>query len=46
MVWILDSEQEWEITVSVQKCRDGRMWDVQLKQTSDIMYISDLSKPF
>lgn len=46
MVWILDSEQEWEITVSVQKCRDGRMWEIRLKQTSDIMYISDLSKPF
>lgn len=49
MVWILDSEWEWEITVSVQKCRDGRMWDIRLNQTSDIMLISNKplpTKPF
>lgn len=47
MVRILDSETEWRLTVSIQKCRDGRMWDVELSQISDIMLITNLnSKPF
>jgi len=49
MIWILDKvEETWDrITVSVQKCRDWRIWDVDLIQISDIMRIVDLpSKPF
>ena len=49
MIWILDKDDEtWDkIQVSVQKCRDGRIWDITLKQISDIMRIIDLpSKPF
>lgn len=49
MVWILDKVDEtWDrITVSVQKCRDWRIWDIELLQISDIMLIKDLpSKPF
>lgn len=51
MVWILDKEDEtWnKIQVSIQKCRDGRIGDVELMQMSDIMKISDLptkTKPF
>lgn len=49
MIWILDkAEETWDrITVSVQKCRDWRIWDVDLIQISDIMRIVDLpSKPF
>lgn len=49
MVWILDKADEtWDrITVSVQKCRDWRIWDIELLQISDIMLIKDLpSKPF
>ena len=51
MVWILDKEDETsnKIQVSVQKCRDGRIGDVELMQMSDIMKISDLPnkpKPF
>lgn len=49
MIWILDKEDEQsdKIQVSVQKCRDGRIWDIELKQISDIMRITDLpQKPF
>lgn len=50
MIRILDKEDEqWEkLLVSVQKCRDGRIWDVYLVQISDIMRIVDLpiNKPF
>ena len=50
MIWILDKEDEqWEkLLVSVQKCRDWRIWDINLKQVSDIMRIIDLpsNKPF
>ena len=49
MVWILDKADEtWDrITVSVQKCRDWRIGDIDLLQISDIMLIKDLpSKPF
>ena len=50
MIRILDKEdEEWDkLKVSVQKCRDGRIWDVYLKQISDIMRIVDLpsNKPF
>ena len=51
MVRILDKEDEtWnKIQVSIQKCRDGRIGDVELMQMSDIMKISDLPtkpKPF
>lgn len=49
MVWILDKvDENWDrIQVSVQKCRDWRIWDIDLLQISDIMLIKDLpSKPF
>lgn len=49
MIWILDKEDEQsdKITVSVQKCRDGRIWDISLHQISDIMRITNLPpKPF
>lgn len=49
MVWLLDKEDEDsnKITLSVQKCRDGRIWDIYLIQNSDIMQITNLpSKPF
>lgn len=49
MIWILDKEDEEsnKITLSVQKCRDGRIWDIQLLQNSDIMQITNLpTKPF
>lgn len=49
MIWILDKEDEEsnKITLSVQKCRDGRIWDIQLLQNSDIMQITNLPpKPF
>lgn len=50
MIWILDKEDEqWEkLLVSVQKCRDWRIGDINLKQVSDIMRIIDLpfNKPF
>lgn len=50
MIRILDKEDEqWDrLLVSVQKCRDGRIWDIYLKQNSDIMRITDLpiNKPF
>jgi hypothetical protein len=50
MIRILDKEDEqWErLLVSVQKCRDGRIGDVYLRQISDIMRIIDLpnNKPF
>jgi replicative DNA helicase len=48
MVWILDKENdEWkEIELSVQKCRDGRIGDIQLMQNADIMQITNKPKPF
>ena len=49
MVWILDKEDESsnKIQVSVQKCRDWRIGDIELLQTADIMRITDLPpKPF
>lgn len=50
MIWILDKEDElWDkLLVSVQKCRDWRIGDINLKQVSDIMRIIDLpiNKPF
>lgn len=49
MVWMLDKEDEEsnKIQVDVQKCRDWRIWKIDLIQTSDIMLIKDLpSKPF
>lgn len=49
MIWILDKPDEtWnKITVSVQKCRDWRIGDIDLIQISDIMRIIDLPpKPF
>lgn len=49
MVWLLDKEDEESnrIELSVQKCRDGRIGDIQLMQNADIMQITNLpSKPF
>ena len=48
MVWILDKENDdWtEIELSVQKCRDGRIGDIQLMQNADIMQITNKPKPF
>lgn len=49
MVRILDKQDEdsRRIQVSVQKCRDWRIWDIELQQVSDIMMIQDLPlKPF
>ena len=49
MVWMLDKEDEEsnKIQVDVQKCRDWRIWKIDLIQTSDIMLIKDLpTKPF
>lgn len=49
MVWMLDKEDEEsnKIQVDVQKCRDWRIWKIDLIQTSDIMLIKDLPpKPF
>jgi hypothetical protein len=51
MIWILQKvDEDSEIlNVGVKKCRDGRIWDVDLIQTSDIMLIKDKplpSKPF
>lgn len=44
MVRILDKQDEDSnrIQVSVQKCRDWRIWDIDLQQVSDIMMIQDL----
>ena len=46
MIRILDKDDEiWNrIQVSVQKCRDWRIWDIDLFQVSDIMRITE--KPF
>lgn len=48
MVWLLDKEDEqWtKLKVSVQKCRDWRIGEVELKQIADVMLITDLTKPF
>lgn len=49
MVWLLDKQTENDIEVWVRKCRDGRLWEIILTQTSDIMLITDKplpSKPF
>lgn len=49
MVRILDKQDEDSnrIQISVQKCRDWRIWDIDLQQVSDIMMIQDLPlKPF
>lgn len=49
MVWMLDKEDEEsnKIQVDVQKCRDWRIWKIDLIQASDIMLIKDLPpKPF
>lgn len=51
MVFILDKDDETDtrIQVSVQKCRDGRLWDIELFQNSATMQIINKplsSKPF
>lgn len=51
MIWILQKQDENSDTLNVwvKKCRDGRIWDVDLIQTSDIMLIKDKplpNKPF
>ena len=49
MVWMLDKQDEDsnKIQLSVQKCRDWRIWEIELLQASDIMLIKDLPpKPF
>lgn len=51
MIWILQKidENSDTLNVWVRKCRDGRIWDVDLIQTSDIMLIKDKplpNKPF
>jgi replicative DNA helicase len=49
MVWMLDKQDEDSnrIQLSVQKCRDWRIWEIELLQASDIMLIKDLPpKPF
>lgn len=49
MVWMLDKEDEDSnrITLYVQKCRDWKIWEVQLLQNADIMQITNLpTKPF
>lgn len=47
MVRILDKsdEESKRVQVSVQKCRDWRIGDIELQQISDIMLISDLPLP-
>ena len=49
MIWILDKQDENSdrIQLSVQKCRDWRLWEIELLQKSDIMQITNLPpKPF
>lgn len=50
MVWVLDKldEESNKIQLSVQKCRDGRIGEVELMQIADIMQITNLptNKPF
>lgn len=50
MVWMLDKDEPTaeRLKVSVQKCRDWRLWEIELLQISDIMKIVDLptNKPF
>ena len=48
MIWILQKDDESSdlLTVWVRKCRDWRIWDVELKQISDVMRIMDKIKPF
>lgn len=49
MVWMLDKDEptDKKLKVSVQKCRDGRIWEIELLQISDIMRITDIpAKPF
>lgn len=49
MVWLLDKQNEDDnrIQLLVRKCRDGRLWEIELLQNSDIMQITNLPpKPF
>lgn len=49
MVWLLDkqNEDDKKIQLLVRKCRDGRLWEIELLQNSDIMQITNLPpKPF
>lgn len=49
MVWLLDkqNEDDKKIQLLVRKCRDGRLWEIELLQNSDIMQITNLpTKPF
>lgn len=44
MIRILDKEDETSnrIQLSVQKCRDWKIWDIELLQNSDVMQIANL----
>lgn len=50
MIWILDKDEDTSETLrlSVQKCRDWKIGDIELSQISDIMLIKDkiINKPF
>lgn len=49
MVWLLDKldENSNKIQLYVRKCRDGRLWEIELLQNPDIMQITNLPpKPF
>lgn len=50
MIWILDKDDNDTpiLRLSVQKCRDWRIGDIELSQISDIMLIKDklINKPF
>lgn len=49
MVWLLDKQDEESkrIQLAVKKCRDGRLWEIELLQNPDIMQITNLPpKPF
>ena len=49
MVWLLDkqNEEDRRIQLAVKKCRDGRLWEIELLQNPDIMQITNLPpKPF
>ena len=49
MVWLLDkqNEDDKKIQLLVRKCRDWRLWEIELLQNSDIMQITNLPpKPF
>lgn len=50
MIWILDKDEDTSETLrlSVQKCRDWKIGEIELSQISDIMLIKDkiINKPF